>query len=363
MKPIKLFFLTLFLYAVLINTFVVEAQVTMRAAIDFGSGAIKIQMAEVNTEENCLVSEIFLAKYVPLGLIEDVAAHEGCISEKMQQKALFILDAFKKEALKIAAEKGHAEVEFAAIATAVFRKAQNGNTLLQQCYEKTGIQFQILSQVEEGQLGFLTAKALYPHLPEASLCAWDSGNGSFQITTKEAADYQIYQGPLGHGTVRVLLSTEIRKQAVLHTHESGNPILKAEALELIQKIKESLPPTPEWLKEKLKKHETCIVTFGDGESIFALVSQAFAYFNGVQEPIQQALISVWDVEKVINQWMEQKDETFIANDLHIKTLTSAVHLLATMEYFGIQKIHYKRSLGNTSGMLIHSQLWTKIYVT
>lgn len=204
MKQLKYIFITLILCGVI--NFPLSAENIVRAAIDFGSGVVKIQMVEIDTEENRIVGESLLAKYIPLGLTEDVATHDGLISEEMKQKAISILHGFKEEALNAAAREGYSEVEFTGIATAVFRKAQNGSDLLQIFEENLGIRFQILPQEEEGKLGFLTAKALYPNTPEASLLAWDSGNGSFQMTTKEGENYQIYQGPLGHGTVRVLLS-------------------------------------------------------------------------------------------------------------------------------------------------------------
>lgn len=357
MKQLKYIFITLILCSIVNHP--LSAQNTARAAIDFGSGAVKIQMVEVDVEENRIVGESLLAKYVPLGLTEDVATHNGFISEEMKQKAIEILQGFKEEALMAAALVGQTEVEFTGVATAVFRKAQNGNDLLQIFEKNLGIRFQILPQDEEGRFGFLTAKAIYPNTSEALLLAWDSGNGSFQMTTKEGENYQMYQGPLGHGTVRVLLSKEIRNGSILQTHESGNPVLKKEALELTQRIKEQLPSMPDWFGEKLNSDAVLIATFGDGESIFALVSQALAYLEGIKEPVQQATISFSDVQRVIDYFIEQEDEIFIAAGLHCKTLTSAVHLAAVMEHLGIQVIHYKRSIGNTPGMLIAPQLWEK----
>lgn len=334
-----------------------STQPTVRAAIDFGSGAVKIQMAIVDTEENRIIGRPLIAKYVPLGLTEDVATHGGRISEEMAQKALNILRGFKEEALVAAACEGCTSMQFTGVATAVFRKAQNGNDLLQMFEEQLGIHFQILPQDEEGMLGFLTGKVLYSDASETSLLAWDSGNGSFQMTIKEGENYQIYQGPLGHGTVRVLLSKDIRNGPILQTHESGNPVLREEAIELTQKINGLLPPTPDWLHKKLNSDKIVIATFGDGESIFALTAQALANLNGIKESVQQATISLSDVQRVIDTYLEQKDEVFNAAGLHCKTLTSALHLSAVMQHFGLQQIHYKRSIGNTPGMLIAPHLW------
>ncbi len=334
-----------------------SSQPALRAAIDFGSGAVKIQMAIVDTETNRMVGKPLLAKYVPLDLSEDVAAHDGYISEEMSTKALSILNELKEEALVVAHREGHTSMQFTGVATAVFRKAHNGSLLLLRFNEQLGIRFQVLPQDKEGELGFLTAKILYPCVPERSLLAWDSGNGSFQMTSKGGENYRIYQGPLGHGTVRVILSEEIRKGPILKPYESGNPILQEEAEELMEKIQGLLPSIPEWLHEQLHSNQTVIVTFGDGESIFALTAQAIAHLNGTEELVLQDSISFSDVQRVINTYLGQEDETFNAIGLHRKTVTSALHLSALMQHFGIERIHYKRSIGNTPGMLIEPRLY------
>lgn len=331
--------------------------VCVRAAIDFGSGAVKIQMAVVDVEKNCIIGAPLLSKYILLSLTEDVASHGGRISGDMAQKGLSILQGIKEEAQSVAASFGYHTVHFSGVATAVFRKAENGIDLLHYFAAELGIPFQILSQDEEGKLGFLAAKALYPEVAEPYLLAWDSGNGSFQMTIKEDSDYTVLQGPIGHGTVRVILSKDIRKGPILKTHESGNPVFKEEACELTQRIRALLPPIPAWLKERLKADHTVIATFGDGESIFAVTAQAIAHDNGITEPINEAIISFADVQRVIDTYLEKDDAVFKEAGLHLKTLMSAVHLSALMDYFGMDCIHYKRALGVTSGMLIAPQLW------
>ena len=349
-------FRALFFYGIACTNFYLSAD-TVRAAIDFGSGAVKIQMAEVNTKENRVAGESLLGKFVPLGLTEDVTTHNGFISDEMIQKSIIILKELKEEAINKAAHNGYNEIQLTGIATAVFRKARNGYELLRMFEQKLGIRFQILSQEEEGKLGFLTAKILYPDIPEELLLAWDSGNGSFQMSTNEKKNnYQIYMGPLGFGTVRVILSKEIRQGPILQPHETGNPVLREEAVKLDQKIKELLPPIPDWLQEKLNS-KSIVATFGDSESTFAIVAQAIAYLDGPKKPAQQAFVSFSDVQRVIKAFIGQEDDFFTAAGLHCETLTSAIHLSAIMEYFGIQEIHYRWSIGNTPGMLIAPKLW------
>lgn len=348
MKRLKYMFIALFIYGIALTNLL--SADTVRAAIDFGSGAVKIQVAEV--KDNRMVGESLLGKYIPISLTEDVTAHHGFISEEMIQKTLLILKDLKEEAIQVATHKGYDEIQFTGIATAVFRKAHNGYDLLQTFEEKLGIPFQILSQEEEGKLGFLTAKILYPHIPEELLLAWDSGNGSFQIC---AHDNQIYNGPLGFGTLRVLLSKDIRQGPIMQSHESGNPVSQKEAALLDQRIKDLLPAIPDWLRHKLNTKKI-IATFGDSESTFAIVAQAIAHLYNLPE---HTVLSFSDVQKVIATCIGKSDEFFIANNLHCETLTSALHLSSIMEYFDIQEIHYRWSIGNTPGMLIAPKLWDK----
>jgi len=328
--------------------------ITARVAIDFGSGAVKIQVALMDTKKNQMVGQPLLAKYVPLALTEDVASHNFHISEEMKRKALSILQEFKNDALSAISKNGNYSLQLTGVATAVFRKAENGAEILQEIEKKLGIPFQIIPQNEEGKLGFATARALYPEIPEEHLLAWDSGNGSFQMTLKKQDDHEVFQGPLGNGTIRVILSKDIRGGPVLHQNESGNPLTREEAVELAQRIQKMIPPTPQWLQQKLDSKKTVIATFGDGESIFALVAQAIAEKN---EAVQEALIRREDVQKVIDAFIGRGDEALDTMGLHRRTLLSAIHLQAIMQHYDLHTVHYKRSVGSTSGMLLLPQLW------
>lgn len=314
----------------------------IRAAIDFGSGALKIQMNEVDPAKGRILGEPLIAKFTGVDLTENVAANNGSISETVAEKALNILQAYKQEALAIAKD-----VKFVAVATAVFRKAHNGPALLAHFEQELGIHFKVLSQQEEADLGFATAKALYPEVPEESLLVWDSGNGSFQFSEK----HQAFMGQLGHGTVRVLLSRDVRNGPVLQSKEYGNPISSAEALELSKKIANLLPAAPDWFCDKLRGKDTKVVSFGDGESIFALVAQALNFLAGDKAAVKAKTISLPDVVSVMDAFVGKSDKEFEEAGLHGKTLTSAIHLHTAMKHFGIDVLEYKKSIGNAPGML------------
>lgn len=324
------------------------------AAIDFGSGSLKIQMSLVDPNMRQLVGAPLLSKHHSLGITEDVSKNNGNISKQMEDEAVLTLMQFKEEAQKIAFDSGFSAVHFKGIATAVFRAALNGAAVLNRLDEIIGIKFDIISQEEEGKLGFQTAQAVYQDVPEPFLLSWDSGSGSFQITSKENHAYEVFQGPLGHGTVRLILFREIRQGPVLKTHESGNPITKTEAVALNHKISALLPEIPTWLQDKFNHEEVVVATYGDHESIFSLVAQALAHAKNYPLPAKYAHIALADVKAIIDTYIDSEDHVFEKIGIHRKTVAAAIHLSTLMQYFGMEAIHYRQALGNTPGILLNS---------
>lgn len=357
MKTYKLIFSMILCCAFVFVNHGLVALEEVRAAIDFGSGAVKYQVGIVDTDDNKIVGEPLLIKQVSLNLTEDVAANGGSISEAMEKQGMIILSALKDEAQVAASQIGQSDVKFAGIATAVFRKAPNGPALLQRFEDELGIHFQILSQEEEGVLGYMTAKVLYPEVPEEDIIAWDNGNGSFQLTGKVGDAYTRYQGPTGYGTVRVILSKDIRNGAVLQPHESGNPVSVQECDELARRVQDLLSPTPAWIMIKLASEKTIVVTYGNSVTLFGCLAESKLVGEGIQNPSQEVTVNRADLKKMIGTYMGKPDAVFDAVGIYNRTLTAAVYALTLMEHLGIEVIHYKKTIGNTSALLIYTPLW------
>lgn len=320
-----------------------------RVAIDFGSGALKYQAARINRRDNTIVGEPLCTDYIPLNLTEDVSLHDGYISNEMKEKALNYLYECKQKAIAAALAHNLPQPRFNAIATAVFRKAKNGAEVLADFEKQLGFKFTILSQDDEGKLGYFTAKALFPKIGQENLLVWDSGNGSFQLTSKDDQGYCVFQGPLGHGNVRLILAEEIRGQKPFKASESGCPISKEEAALLSEKIAILIPDPSASLQSRLCDKGLFVATFGEGESIFYLAYKALALTDDV--------INYNQAKALLDTLYDKDDAFFKASQLHPKTVTALVLLTTVMEHFGIEKIHYKKALGNTSGLLIYNDLW------
>jgi exopolyphosphatase/pppGpp-phosphohydrolase len=330
------------------------AESVVRAAIDFGSGALKIQVARVDTETNRV--EPLWIEYKPVLLTEDVAVNNGSISAGMEETARQILADYKAQALALSDQ-----VQFSGIATAVFRKAHNGPQVLERLEQSLEIPFRILSQDEEGRLGFLTAQALNPEVDPKRLIAWDTGHGSFQVTAWDGENYQVYQGPMGHGTVRVWLSRDIRQGEVLKPEESGNPISLDEMVALSRHIQSHLPPVPNWLAKRLADRRTVVATFGDRESIFAVCAQSIAAHQGLEGRVPT--VRVRDLAVVIADHLDAEDEQFVAEEMHRKLPTAGCLMKTVMDHLKIRQVEYRQAMGTTSGMLIAPELWQTSLIT
>jgi hypothetical protein len=318
-----------------------------RAAVDLGSGTIKMQAALVDTRSNTLLEPPFYSKYLPLSLTEDAAINAGYISDKAIQSAIDILELLKGEV----ASASISHCEFSGIATAVFRNAFNGKEALREIEKTTGIRFELCSQQLEGELGYLTAKAQNNSIHCENLIAWDSGYGSFQLTSRKKEGFDVYLGPVGHGSVRVLLSTTIRNNDEHLPCSSLNPISMQEALELQNHITSLLPPPPAWLREKVSSKEAYVATFGDIESIFSLALQTTG------KPWFIGSLSAEHAMEQLPRYLDCVDTVLDAQNIHRKTGTALIFLTSVMKHLDIRTIHFKQTLGSTLGMLISDRFW------
>eukprot|EP00240_Pyramimonas_obovata_P016111 CAMPEP_0118954410 /NCGR_PEP_ID=MMETSP1169-20130426/58192_1 /TAXON_ID=36882 /ORGANISM="Pyramimonas obovata, Strain CCMP722" /LENGTH=271 /DNA_ID=CAMNT_0006902037 /DNA_START=132 /DNA_END=943 /DNA_ORIENTATION=+ len=210
------------------------------AALDVGSGATKLEIARVDTSQDpwSIVGEVLFSEQATLLLAGDLKAQSNnCLSDPIMDSAIDILRNFKSIAEK------HDAVKLRGIATAVFRLADNAPELLARIENELGIKLTVVSQDEEGEIGFLTAatgaqqpaasdEAPAPPLDLSSVVAWDSGGASFQLTVcdsgPEGKQYQIYQGPLGASLATAQFVEEVQNRPWAEV-TTPNPISLEEA--------------------------------------------------------------------------------------------------------------------------------------
>ena len=165
-------------------------QIERRAAFDIGSGKIKMQISDVDLTAGKITNVLFTDS-VKLPMREDLDKNlDGRLSIEMQNKLVDALSELMKKALPFHPKEYHA------VATESLRLAKNGKSLTERIKKETGLSMSIITQDEEGILGFVSAINATALDPD-KVVSWDFGGGSFQITAKFGDHYLVYQGKLG----------------------------------------------------------------------------------------------------------------------------------------------------------------------
>jgi hypothetical protein len=114
-----------------------------RAAFDIGSGATKIEVADVNLHVSIhpRAQDAIYSEKTNILLTEDLESNtEGSFSSRILGELEQVLRLFKAKAEEVGAE------QFAGVATAAFRKAVNGPEFLRRMETELGIRLRIVTQ-------------------------------------------------------------------------------------------------------------------------------------------------------------------------------------------------------------------------
>lgn len=156
-------------------SFAASPDMVVRAAIDIGSGATKLRVAEVNLKTN-KVEKILVNESFPVQYQEELSkSHDGKFNEKVMATGMDAIKKSKEIAMKYNAEK------VIGVATASFRNASNADAFADKIFKETGVKIHIIDQELEGVLAF-QATAATISFDSKDLIVWDIGGGSFQFT-------------------------------------------------------------------------------------------------------------------------------------------------------------------------------------
>lgn len=192
-----------------------------RAGIDMGSGATKIAVFEVNICQHQL-GKVLFEDQRPVGYNDALArSTNNQLDETIQQQGLTALQQLVTQARRYHPQR------ISGVATAVFRSASNGQAVIDRFNQQAGVQLKIISQQQEAELGFRSAKAALhdPTLRDQDLLVWDIGGGSMQMTAwrdqpgQPVAD--VYQGKLASVTLKNFIVDVLKNQPAAQT---PNPI-------------------------------------------------------------------------------------------------------------------------------------------
>lgn len=318
----------------------VVQQLTTRAAFDIGSGEVKIVVCDVDPKTN-KIAKTWFSRFKPVGLRKDLASNiDGYLSQKIEQELIDTINAMKQEAGQFHPQK------WVGGATSVFRTAKNGQEVLDRVQTATGVDIQLLPQVEEGKIGFATAVAASDLAPE-DIIAWDSGSGSFQLSAMVDGQLEVYGAEFA---IIPALEALFVQRNQLYSDISPNPVSNVEALQLIETIRSKLPPIAPWMSKNKKQ----VVSIGGGtESIFAIAKKVIGHSPFTKEEVLAA----------IHDLSGKSDEYLIQFFERPKRMVVGLCLLYTvMDHCGFEKLAHHPTNGSCEGLAITPHFWNDHYV-
>lgn len=322
----------------LLITYCIEgnAEIMRRAAFDFGSGEIKLQVADVDTENHSIFKPIY-AHATSVLLSDDAANHpKGCFSDKIQECAIAAAQSLKERAVELGA------VEFAGLATEAYRRAPNGTELIDKYKALLNIPVKIISQIEEGKVGFLALIA-ETKLDPATVISWDIGGGSFQVTyLDDERNTQVYMAPFGRMTTKNAIIKFVKGEDPSKVF-SPNPMSRSEWERSLDYFALALPQVPESLVLKLKRADVQLIGMAAHPKKF---HDLRTYHLG-------------DVLENLEERLNKSDaELANINNPPATGVTELALVYSVMHKFDVTSVNYMRtSSGSTSGLLIAEEYW------
>ncbi len=158
-----------------------------RGALDIGSGSTKFTFAQVDICKKKIL-KVITKKQFALKYKENLALNNGLLHDDIFQRASREINAYFNQ-IKISRK------QIRAVATEVFRQADNGKSFIKRLAQDLGITIHLITQEEEALLGFKGAQVVTGK-PAESILVWDIGGGSMQMTSYSFGGYDFYKGKL-----------------------------------------------------------------------------------------------------------------------------------------------------------------------
>lgn len=225
-----------------------------RAAFDFGGGTTRVLVADIDLKTK-KVEKLYNAM-ITIDYLGDLFKNSNSFSEEIKTVALECLNELQ------VAVAAYDPQEYSGAATEAFRLAQNGQQFLDTLSRETKIPVKIVSQEEEGNLGFMSAVTYCNYDPKDTVVV-DFGSGSIQVSVLNHDDsFSTFGMKLGSSVINDMIAKQMR--GLEKTPGELNPVTKEEAKKVIDHISKELDAMPKELKEIIKskgKHMTSCRVF------------------------------------------------------------------------------------------------------
>ncbi len=306
----------------------------VRAAIDIGSGATKLKVAEVNTKTH-KITRIVFEDELPVAYQSSLAdSPDNTFPQEIVEQGIEAIQTLKEKANQ------HCAKRIAAVATAAFRQAKNAPALVDKIRKQTGIDVKVISQKQEGVLGFNGLMAANEKADAARSVVWDIGGGSLQLTAKDHNnEFIVYEGTMASIPFRDHIIGHIQGHTLSIT-KSPNPISLEHASLAMQHAELAAFDVSPDIQQKIKENTS---------SIFA-VGSLFQF--GVKSAVGNKVITQESLHNTIHSLIGQDDKQLGGQFADVK-LSNLILVLGMMKKLDIKELTIE-PVNNADGILIDS---------
>lgn len=231
-------------------------------ALDIGSGSVKSSLALLDERNGRLVKWLHHEEHEVMVKL-DLEMH-GYITTPTQD---ILMDVLKQA--KARSVRQFNVQRWVGVATAAFRSAPNGIQVVQHLARELDMELRIISQQEEGLLGWETARTL-SGVRSDDLVAFDSGGGSFQLSFYDIdGNFTVLEGPWGS----ISATTAILRVQKKVPGTSPNPVSLHECMDAFAVIAADMAQLDgaSKLKAKLASPSTKLIAIGGETSMFRMI--------------------------------------------------------------------------------------------
>jgi len=319
------------------HTEVVETNV-IRAAIDIGSGATKLKVAEVNLKTKKIEQVLAVENYSVQYQDALMSSPDHMFTEKVMQEGIDALNKAKAVATSYGATK------VVAVATAAFRTGKNAQEFVDRIYSETGIKVYVIDQDLEGILNFEAAAAEVPFAQE-DIVVWDIGGGSYQFTALDKdGKIMVNRGTDASIPFRNRVITEIKRQDIEDT-KTPNPISPNQMNMTTSHAREIAEKVDAVFKEKIQDSNTKVIGVGNifAYNIHPIVCKQSPYDQGQLNHGLQKLVGKTDLQVG-------------GGDYANVYITNPALIMGFMQTLGIDEV-YIEDISNADGALVYPEFW------
>lgn len=192
-----------------------------RAVFELGSGVTTAVLAKVNKCTGTLINlQKQVQKKMPYQSYINTTNDRKTLPKEAIEKDINTIEEAKKE-LSVNCEK----VECRGVATAAIRNAKNADELINNLYKKTKVKITVISQNEEGLIGYYSAmiKANIPATKRSTTIVLDIGGGSYQVVYPYNKNHLVYGGMIGSSIFRTMVIELVKNYEIDEIH-TPNPM-------------------------------------------------------------------------------------------------------------------------------------------